>query len=368
METLVQSPAPIPRIESVDIRLTTAEDMHLPAYDNTKLVALNTCPTWGILRYGMHKSMSTPGTRAMPLEMGSAAHEVFAAVRLWQLRTYQGQADLSDVHGPRLFGATRYDAMRSAVDEREDERSQSLAFCLSALETSGFYDDPSDRRRTYTNLEEALIAYIDRWDWHRMPVWVRDKTDPNSDIGIELPFDIVLSFVLDTGDTVHFRFIGKADGLHTSKSGDELILHENKTASRLDEAWRQSFHLNSQPTGYMLALGVWAQQAITKAEIYGLAVPLPKNYDFGGIIREPVSRGTHHFERWFNWFLHTASMDQAYLGNPFDAPKYTHSCNRYFRPCSMIPFCDADDEDQRQIVSEMYEDEWSPLHEVAAGD
>jgi hypothetical protein len=301
----------------------------------------------------------------MPLEMGSAAHEVFAAVRLWQLREYQQLPDLADFHGPRLFGATRYDAMLSSVDRSEDPRVQSLAFCLTALETSGFHDDPSDRRRTMTNLEEACIAYIDRWDWNRMPVWIRDATDPQSDIGIELPFDIVLSFVLDNGDTREYRFIGKADGLHCRS--DTVYLHENKTASRLDEAWSQSFLLSSQITGYCFALSLWAGQPIERAEIFGMSVPLPKNYDFGGLVRESVTRYSHHFERWFNWFLHTVELERAYENNPIDAPKYTHSCNRYFRPCSMIPFCDAEDDEQKLMLTEMYEEEWSPLHEVNAG-
>lgn len=360
----------LPEIVKVSARLTEESDMHLPAYDNTKLVAINTCPTWGILRYSMHKSMSPPadqgGPRAMALECGSAAHEVFAAVRLWQLRNHQGKTSLSDYHGPRLFGKTRYDAMLAAVDEREDERTQSLAFCLTALETSGFYDDPRDRRRTMTNLEESCIAYIDRWDWNRMPVWIRDADDPQSDVGIELPFDVTLSFVLSDGSTREYRFIGKADGLHTR--GDTLYLHENKTASRLDEAWSQSFLLSSQVTGYCFALGLWAGQAIEHAEIYGMSIPLPKNYDFGGLVRESVSRYSHHFERWFNWFLHTVELEQAYAFDPIHAPKYTHSCNRYFRPCSMIPFCDATDEEQMNVLSEMYTDEWSPLHEVVAGD
>jgi hypothetical protein len=358
------------KIKSVSARLATEADKDLPAYDNTKLVAINTCPTWGILRYGMHKTMSLPpkdgGPRAMPLEMGTAAHEVFAAVRLWQLRTYQGRTDLSDYHGPRLFGNTRYQAMLAAVDEREDARIQSLSFCLSALETSGFYDDPRDRRRTMTNLEEACIAYIDRWDWNRMPVWIRDESDPRSDIGIELPFDVVLLFVLEDGSTREYRFIGKADGLHT-RSG-ELILHENKTASRLDEAWSQSFLLSSQVTGYCFSLALWAGAPIERAEIYGMSVPLPKNYDFGGLVRESVTRYSHHFERWFNWFLHTVELERAYANNPVHAPKYTHSCNRYFRPCSMIPFCDADDDEQQQVLNDMYDDEWSPLHEAVAGD
>ena len=359
----------IPSIEKVSLRLATEEDQHLVAFDNTKLVAINTCPTWGILRYSMHKSMSLPssqgGARQMALECGSAAHEVFAAVRLWQLRTYQKQTDLADFHGIRLFGNTRYEAMLSGVSQSEDQRVQSLQFCLSALESSGFYDDPRDRRRTMTNLEEACIAYIDRWDWNRLPVWIRDISDPQSDIGIELPFDIVLTFDLETGDTREFRFIGKADGLH--QRINELILHENKTASRLDEAWSQSFLLSSQITGYCLALGLFAGSAISKAEIFGMSIPLPKNYDFGGITRESVSRYDHHFQRWFDWFLHTALMEEAYKNNPVGAPKYTHSCNRYFRPCSMIPFCDASDEEQQEILAEMYDDEWNPLHDETGG-
>ena len=359
----------VPRIKKVSLRLATPEDAHLEAYDNTRLQAINTCPTWGITRYGMHKSMSLPpeqgGPRAMALEMGSAAHDVFAAVRLWQLREYQRLPSIADFHGQRLFGDTRYSSMLSSVDRSEDDRVQSLAFALTALETTGFYDDPRDRRRTMTNLEEACIAYIDRWDWHRMPVWVREKDDPQSDVGIELPFDVVLSFVLENGATRECRFIGKADGLHVRDN--KLYLHENKTASRLDEAWSQSFLLSSQITGYCLALSLVAGSPIENAEIYGMSVPLPKNFDFGGIVRESVSRYSHHFERWFAWFLHTVELERAFANDPMSAPKYTHSCNRYFRPCSMIPFCDADDEEQKRILGEMYHFEWNPLHEARAG-
>lgn len=355
-------------IEKVEIELTT--DFTLPAYDNTRLVAVNTCPTWGIVRYGMHKSMHLPaaqgGSRQMALECGSAAHDFFAAVRLWQLRTYQGHTSLADFHGKRLFGVPRYQQMLGSIGPNEDPRVQSLQYSLSALETTGYYDDPRDKRRTYTNLEEACIAYIDRWDWNRMPVWIRNVNDPQSDVGIELPFDVTLSFMLSDGSIHRYRFIGKADGLH--QRDNELYLHENKTASRLDEAWSQSFLLSSQITGYCLALGVWAGEAISKAEIFGMSIPLPKNYDFGGIVREVVPRYTHHFERWFDWFLHTIRLEQQYKDDPIHAPKYTHSCNRYFRPCSLIPFCDATDDEQELILTEMYEDQWNPLHEVQGGD
>lgn len=363
----------LPSIEKVHLRLATPEDQHLKTYDNTKLVAINTCPTWGILRYSMHKSMALPakegGFRQMALECGSACHDVFAAVRLWQLHRYQERPDLALFHAGRLFGASRSEQMFAAVAGGEDDRVQSLQFALAALESSGFYDDPSDRRRTLTNMEEACIAYIDRWDWQRSPIWIRDESDEQSDVGIELPFDVVISFELNNGETKEYRFIGKADGLHLASLHDaSLSLHENKTASRLDDAWRESFQLSSQITGYCLALGVWAGQAIERAEIFGLSIPLPKNYDFGGVVREVVFRQSYHFARWFNWFLHTVMLDEMFHNDPINAPKYTHSCNRYFRPCMMIPFCTASDEEQQQIIDEMYDDEWNPLHEEKGGD
>jgi hypothetical protein len=55
-------------------------------------------------------------------------------------------------------------------------------------------------------------------------------------------------------------------------------------------------------------------------------------------------------------------MARQWQNDPIGAPKYTHSCNRYFRPCSLIPFCYGDDDEQRAIMEEMVTDEWSPLN------
>jgi hypothetical protein len=54
-------------------------------------------------------------------------------------------------------------------------------------------------------------------------------------------------------------------------------------------------------------------------------------------------------------------LTREYADDPINAPKYTHSCNRYFKPCSFIAFCDNSEEEQRLILSEMVTDEWSPL-------
>lgn len=354
------------RPTSIKLRLATEEDQHLPAYDNTKLQAINTCPTWGIIRYVKHKQMPGAG-RAMALEAGAAAHEVFAALRLWQLWKTQGLWSHFQHHAKRLFGEDRFMQMMAklAEVENEDERTQCIHFCLEALYTSGFYDDPNDKKRTLTNLEESCIAYIDRWHWND-PVWVQDENDPTSLVGVEVPFDLVVEYEFADGTVKRYRFVGKIDGIHVRNS--EPTLHENKTASRLDEAWRQSFNMSSQITGYALATTTIIQQPVTRAEVFGLTIPLPKTVQYGGYSRDVVRREDFKYHHWFNWFLHTVSIAEAYEDDVANAPQYTHSCNRYFRPCSLMAYCDSPDEDKVQILEEMEINEWSPLHEGKGTD
>jgi hypothetical protein len=76
---------------NIKVRVATEADAELPSFDNTKLTAINTCPTWGIVRYHLHKTMSG-GSRALALEAGAAMHEMFAAVRLLDLKNYQDRS------------------------------------------------------------------------------------------------------------------------------------------------------------------------------------------------------------------------------------------------------------------------------------
>lgn len=346
-------------------RLATEQDTELETYDHTKLSAINTCPTWGILRYSMHKRMESAG-RALALEAGHAMHECFSFIRLVSLieqhssKGQQFQDQIWNYHGTRLFGAERLQHIDEVIQDATDIVDVAKRGSITVLDTSGFYDDPRDKRRTLSNMEECIYAYINRWRWdHR--VWMRNSADPTSDIGVEIPFDLVVKILdLDIPKTTNFRLTGRIDGIHYNGRGD-LTIHDNKTASRLNEAWSQSFLLSHQVTGYCVAASTFTQHAVHNAEVLGLAIPLPKTYDFGGYMRETVSRRDHHYTRWLDWLVHTINMARQYEGNPYDAPKYTHSCNRYFRPCSFIPFCDADPEEQHVIVKEMVTDEWSPL-------
>jgi hypothetical protein len=362
-------------VDKVSFRLATEADSHLPTYDNTKLVAFNTCPTWGILTYAMHKKMPGAG-RAMPLECGSVMHEMFSWVRLCTLQKQLENREDPDMgaiamehHGSRLFGIKRYGEIIAQCLGSTGHKERCKTGAIAVLETSGYYDDPSDKRRTLSNMIECSLAYIDKWRWDDY-VWMRDVNDPCGNVGIEIPFDVVVSCDIrdrnKDGDCVdafdkQFRYTGKIDGIHWHNK--VLTLQENKTASRLNDAWSMSFAMASQVTGYCIAASVFTEGQVRNADILGITVPLPKSYDYGGIVREPVSRNDYHFKQWVTWALHTIEGYEDYHLNPYDAPKYTHSCNRYFRPCSMLSFCDSEREDQEASVQQMVTEEWSPLHE-----
>ncbi len=347
---------------SLTLRWATKDDAHLPAVDHTQLSAINTCPTWGIVNYVIHKRMPGHG-RETALEAGEAAHDCFAAVRLFQLAFYQDKLSLAKHHSNRIFGEERSSRLWSVISPTSTLQHNALMFCLEALASSGYFDDPNDTRRTISNMETSLIGYLDAWDWKRFPVWIRDLDSPTSDVGIEIPFEIAV-FIQGQSEEQHaaVRFTGRIDGIHVDSDG-KLIIHENKTASRLNSAWAQSFLLSHQVTGYTLAASLFADTIVSKAVVIGLTIPLPKRDMSSGLLYEHVSRSHQHLASWIRWITHTLQIRNQYQDTPLLAPKYTHSCNRYFRPCSLIPLCYSEEDEQKLILQEMEHHEWSPLKE-----
>jgi len=336
----------------------------LEAFDYTKWSAINTCPTWGITRYQMNLRMPGGG-RALALEAGHALHEVFSWVRLATLMDQCEQAGkdkvwldrLYDWHGMRLFGHERLEHLTSKIEDADDLPDACKRGAIALLDTSGYYDDPRDKRRTLSNMEEAAYAYVNRWRFdHR--IWMRDYDDPTSDVGIEIPFELYAT--ISGMDFFQFRFVGRIDGI-CYDGGGRLMVDDNKSASRLSDAWSASQMTSHQYTGYSVAASFFTQQVVDRCRAIGLALPQPRSYDYGGFVTESMDRGPHHLQRWVDWIVHTMRIAQVYHKDPVGAPKYTHSCNRYFRPCSLIPFCYGDDDEQNRILGEMEYDEWSPL-------
>jgi hypothetical protein len=358
------------------IRLTTKEekdDPSIPAFDYTTLTALNTCPRFGLVRYVYNKAMPH-NSRSMALELGSAAHQCFAAIRLFEaMEHYPYDNEEEDrIHfsiqdyGVRLFGAERMERFMQIWCSEEDTRRRVNAIALYIANTSGFYDDPGDRRRTLSNLETSLIAYIDRLELgSRIPV-VRDGL-----IGIEVPFDLLLTFThehandYDLRDPIEtkIRYIGRMDGLVHTKYGIEV--EENKTASRLDQSWMNSFLISHQVTGYCVAASTLLREPVKECMVRGMMVPLPKTYDLGGIANVSVSRDSDRIAEWYRWIWDTVSHQYLpYKDDPLSAPEYSHSCNRYFSSCSFIPLCAmASREERLRTFNAMVTDRWSPLDE-----
>lgn len=360
----------LPLSDLITMRRTTKDDMHLQAYDHTRLTAINTCPTWGLVRYGLGKTMHTEGESSQALNAGTAAHEFFAAVRVWQLAYKQGLTAHAHVNGLRLFGQDRHQAAwESAIIRDVADDTRGLHYALDILYSSGFTDSPYDRRRTMANIEAACMNYYTRWDW-RHKVWVADVNDPKCAVGVEQAFDLVVEFKRESTteltqfDYEHafspFRFVGKIDGIHLH--GDVFVGHENKTASRMDEAWRSSWLISHQPTGYMVAASWLFGILVERSAIIGMQIPQPRSL-IDGIHWEDVHRERHHYEQWLDWVLYTIAVEQRYRHDPANAPKFAHSCSRYFRACEMIPLCYSNREERAEILDSMTHQPWSPLEE-----
>lgn len=340
-------------------------------YDFTKLTAVNTCPTWGVLRYGLHRTdiPLTVSGRNLAIECGKACHDFFAAVRMWEL-TQRLHKDLSHIEVPRiqshaykLFGRERWESMCSQPQD-SDPQTNCLNFALDALHTSGYYDDPSDRKRTLANMEASCIAYLQRYFQSDMPVHVDDNI-----IGVEVPFVLEVTRINDEAYqnnpasganakvTAHY-YCGRIDGIQ--QYGSDLVVCENKTAAQLSSTWKTSFAISAQVTGYTIAGSALLGREVSNAFVMGCQIPLPRDV-YNGVVFEPQSRTESDRLRWCEWFFHSVRTYEAYIEDPTLAPRYSHSCNRYFSACQFIPYCSSTREEQHSALNEMRVEEWSPL-------
>jgi hypothetical protein len=368
------------KITKVSAVVTPKNMKHLPAYDHTALSSINVCPTWGIIRYVEHLRMPGEG-RAMALEAGSAGHEIFAACRWFQFDTRSCLTVLSEIKraqsdnlGIRLFGENRFEQMLATQSKTATERTNLMNFCLEALYSCGFYDDPYDKYRTVNNIAETGINWLDRYDLDKNPLWIRDVHDSNTDIGIEIAFDIIVTIEYEE-DEQHkdgvvdsipkqeiVRYCGKLDGLHWDSKGS-LRVEEDKTGNRLDDAWLAQWQMSHQITGYCVAASAFTDQQVLKAKIRGMKIPLGRDI-MAGVREESVSRNELMVNKWAVWLMHTISCIDEYKRDLLNIPQYTTSCSRYFRPCSFLPLCTCPTEEEKlEVLSEMTHDKWSPLDE-----
>jgi len=319
---------------------------------------------WGVVRYGLRRTYDAGGQRALALEAGSAMHEIFAAIRLWQLANVQKLREHVHYHGPKLFGLERYSMLDFFMLKNFEPREHLISLCFSVLHSSGYYDDPRDNIRTLTNMESALISYIDEYlplmkSWE---IYVHDPKNPTSPIGVELTTDAVLHY----SDGKIIRYIGTADAVLRSllDRAKPLYVGENKTASRLDDSWRLSFELSHQVTGYNVITTAKLAIPVYRTKVFGLRLQSGQQNTYESF--EPQIRTREMIHVWANWVYSGVTLYEHY-GEVFESTqRLTHSCNRYFRPCALLTFCADTPEGREMQIKDMVESDLSPSEQAVA--
>ena len=278
------------------MKIKATTDKTLPWIDYSSLSAVNTCPRWGIIHSIKGKRLPSGVERVLPLEAGRAMHDVFAMCRIFDLiisrRLQKDEATLERVHdyATKLFATMqvpkRWEQALTYMDNGEDLETKCMQMCLNLLDTAGYYDDPSDSKRTQANLESAAISYVQRYPQGRFLPIVTDTL-----IGVEVPFDVT---VANDDDSPVIRFVGRVDAvcmdtLRPSSTVPEV--HENKTGSRIDTVWSSSFDTSHQVTGYCVAMDCLLELPVRNVIMWGLQLPVPKtsSYHGDGIMRYPTS-------------------------------------------------------------------------------
>ncbi len=282
----------------------------------------------------------------MALEAGELMHQVFAAVRIWQLDRVQNLPKHAAFAGERIFGYKRWvEAWEHAICQ-PDARDQLMELAFAILRSSGWQDSETDQTRTMTNMELASICYIneqlpkmDNW-----PIYVEDEGNPRALVGIEQVFDVVLTY----DDNYEIRYIGTLDGVVQKKSIAEYFVDENKTAVRLGDAWRNAFDVKHQQTGYCAISTAVLPFKIMRCRVIGLRLkPANKGEDVYPF--ETLPRTEDAIQHWATWVREMVETYQRYKDDYEHATRFTHSCNRFFRPCSLLSFC-ADTPDGRLLA------------------
>lgn len=345
----------------------------LKPYSHSILSAANMCPMWGVIRYGHRKQYPT-SSRAMALEFGAAAHEVFAAIYLYQVGYLQNLPDHMRYHARRIFGDNdRFEKALVTKDTEPDIRDHLISLGYNILHTGDFYNDPFDKYRTVENLELGIIKYVDNVlpSMERNDIWISDKNDPTKPIGVEIPFDIELvreEIEKDSQDRKFklnsevMRYVGQIDRLHEPEP-NFLRLGENKTGARLDNSWSLSFDMSHQVTGYCLAVQTILNLDCYQVDLHGLKNrPTGHSDDFNPI--SPKDRDPEMFERFIDWAFYSKGIYDQFLDDWENSPRFTHSCNRYFRPCALLTFCTDTAEGRKEQFEEMVRADLSPSEQA----
>lgn len=336
-------------------------DVNTVPYVTSSLVeAVTTCPKWGVIHNVQHKRFVT-GFRQMALEAGSVMHDVFAGFNLLQIGAAQNSPDHMRHHAKSLYGFDRYNAcnFEKALEKYKANPGRAMdSLAVDLIATSEFYDDENDKNRTVANLEHAAFELSGFYlsNLAKFPIYVSDDNDPTKPVGVEKSLDVLFTcdVMHDDGtiDIQTFRFIGLADVVYHNRETNLVTLGEYKTTSSMNEGWREAFRTRHQQSAYLGALQAYFPNVSWDCILTGSSIPVRKtsapNMTF------PIYRDREAVNNFLMTALTALELMAKYKDEKaIDAPMFTHSCNRYFRPCSLLDLCSSCRDDQLAMWNEM---------------
>jgi len=188
------------------------------------------------------------------------------------------------------------------------------------------------------------------------PIYIEDVNDPSKSIGIEKSMDVIFTcdVMNEVGEIIQhsIHFIGLGDVLYQNPETKRVKLGEYKTTSSMNDAWREQFRTRHQQSAYIGALQAYFPNVADECILIGSALPVRKtsapNMHF------PIYRDKEAVAQFLSTALTALNFMAAYRDErAVDAPMFSHSCNRYFRPCSLLDLCSAQRDDQLVMWDQM---------------
>ena len=119
-----------------------------------------------------------------------------------------------------------------------------------------------------------------------------------------------------------------------------------------------------QQTGYCVATAeiLKTEKPILEFRVVGLKTKQTGHIDDYRFFEE--TREAMAYDVWADWFRHSVDMYEQYHDDWENSPRYTHSCNRFFRPCALILFCSDSIAGRKEQFDNMIEGSLSPSEEA----
>lgn len=251
-----------------------------------------------------------------------------------------------DLHFGACF-AKGLEIARVRFYEIKEDAQIAIGFGIqAATDMCGNFQSPVGSNKTLPRLIGALRYYFEQWPLGE------DGLEPVKD-GIECSFTVPLPIMHpETG--LPLQYGGRFDMLATDSNGRYYIVDE-KTASKLGEAWYAQWDLDSQMSGY-----IWATKqkvdAEVMAQIRGISI-LRNDY---GHVEVPIVRTNWMLEEWQEQLLHDVErMIRCYKAKWFDKA-LNGQCVAYGRDCDYKKLC-MSPSPERLIGGHYKVEVWNPL-------